>query len=302
MITKNNPKTKIIKNISAIAKQISTNSNINLKKFKILKNDQNLSLCLQDSKQKYFAKIFFKNNIESEIYWLKKTVVKNICVPKIITYDFYTNETPNGFEILEYCNNEYKINEMSNEYKYIIAKIIGQNLTKLHKIKVSNFGTRKNNNWTNKSWLDVLNNYSGINNTKITSTLFTKNEITKITKITKDPEMNIKKPVLIHGDTSTSNFIYVKNYQKPITFIDPGNIIGGDPMFDLAYAAIPIESDFYNGLKAGYESEKTMTSKENYRLDRLKLICAVSATITLTKQNQNNKLFIKCAKEQLQKI
>ena len=145
-----------------------------------------------------------------------------------------------------------------------------------------------------KTWVDTLKDYMRLEkNQKIVDKLITKKEVETINEQTiHNKKINIKKPKLIHGDVCPNNFIYSPKYKNQVVFIDPGRIIGGDPMFDLAYAKIPQETTFYNGLKTGYELKIQLTKKELYRIDKLKIVCLLSATIGYYNDNKDYKKFL----------
>ncbi len=298
---------RIMENLKDIFAEIVNKANIDLEDANLMETGYtNVSILVRDTnKQKYLMKISADDRLFAEIFWYKKVYENEINVPKIIISDYSKKEIPFMYEVLEFIEGIHTNNKVSLELQYKGAYLVGQELRQLHKIPVDGFGTiDTNGKWTKRTWTEALKEFLDIR-TKDKSALeiFTKKQIDKIYDyFLYDKKMEVRDPKLIHGDIGDDNFIYTPKENK-ITFLDPGSLIGGDPIFDLAYSSIPwSRKAFFKGIREGYEKEKLLTDEEEYRFERLKLICLFFAAVELYKKKWEYKPFVKYTKDILQKI
>ena len=254
--------------------------------------------------KKYFVKICPDDSIVTEIFWRKKAHENNIPAPRTIFADTSRNKVPFMYEVLEFIDGltlEYRCFDTYDKY----TKLIGQELRKLHSIPADGFGRIcAGSHWSCKTWREALEKHIDISKEDVARELFSAKELEKLHKyVFSDKRLDITQAKFLHGDVSTSNFIFSEKRNK-IIFLDPGNTIGGDPMMDLAYASIPsANSSFFRGIKDGYEMKSPLTGEENYRLKRLRLICLASTAVGLyLKKDRKYARFSIPAKELLEKL
>ncbi|MCK4555035.1 MAG: aminoglycoside phosphotransferase family protein [Candidatus Aenigmarchaeota archaeon] len=261
------------------------------------------SVCVSvtgSASKKYFVKICPDNSIATEIFWRKKARENNIPTPRTIFADTSRKKIPYMFEVLEFIEG-INLKYMPSEFKYVFAKLIGATLKKLHCIQVNGFGNAfTENHWNCKTWHEVLEKHMDCSMRNAALEIFTADEREKLHECTRDKRMIIMHPKLLHGDINAGNFIYSEK-RGEILFLDPGYIIGGDPMMDLARADTPsFDSVFFKGIKEGYETEIPLTNEENYRLEKLRLLCLASTAVGLCiKKDKQYAEFRKSAKEML---
>jgi fructosamine-3-kinase len=102
--------------------------------------------------------------------------------------------------------------------------------------------------------------------------ILSKKEFDKIIKFASDISISsFNPPFLLHGDITGGNVII--NSAGTVIFIDPGEIIGGDPMADLGYSQTSqCSPEFRNGVWRGYNMEEKLTPEENERFLRWKML------------------------------
>ncbi len=298
---------KIMDNQEEILPKILLKSNLKVRNCSLITKG-NINVCFQLTDhdcQKYIVRIYTNDGLFAEAFWRKKLHENKLNVPKSIYVDCSKKDIGFMYEIQEFIEGIHIDSRLPEELQYHGAYLAGQELRRHHNIAVSGFGSfDSNGKWTKKTWIEILQNYLGIRQRhKCALELFTQKEIDKIHDYAiRDKMMNTRDPKLIHGDVGHNNIIYIPEKDK-IYFLDPGRIIGGDPMFDLAYASMPwAKGLFFKGILDGYEKEKPLTSEEQYRFKRLRLICLVSNALALYSKNQKYNPFIEPARAMLKEI
>ncbi|HCP08260.1 MAG TPA: hypothetical protein DIT25_00440 [Candidatus Moranbacteria bacterium] len=167
------------------------------------------------------------------------------------------------------------VKNLDKSHQYESGIKVGEELHKMHKILMSGFG------WPIDA-KNFISKYSDFNFN------FFINKINDFIRDGCDPylrdEMNkifgneslreilsFKGPVLLHGDLASTNIIVDK--KGKCWFFDPGEIISGDPMMDLGYSQTSQNSfEFRKGVWEGYVSEKKLSSEEEIRFKKWKLL------------------------------
>ncbi len=298
---------RIIENSDVILSKIFSGLNIKAISSDLIEKG-NINICYRvtdHDHQKYVIKICTNDRLFAEVFWRKKLCDNKLNVPRQICVDYSKKEIGYMYEVLEFIDGVHINSKVSEEIQYRGAHLTGQELRKHHNIAVSGFESVDcDGKWTKKTWIETLQNYLGIRQRhKCALELFTQKEIDRICDYAiHDKMMDIQNPKLIHGDIGYNNLIYTPEKDK-IYFLDPGRIIGGDPIFDLAYASMPwAKGLFFRGIMDGYEKEKPLTSEEAHRFRKLRLICLVSNALELYLKKRKYNPFIEPARVMLEGI
>jgi len=261
---------------------ISLRLNIKTNYISVEKGGVNATLIKYQTRNKHFyVKIPQNGLVKPEVFFLNKLRKHNIPAPKIIYHDTSLGIIPYPFLILE------RIEGGQSFEKHIKDKIAieggyvyGQWLYKIHKIRVNGFGLpidTQGKAWTNRTWVAALRNFL-VKNIKPSTPekIFTETELKKIYNLTiNNSRLNIKKPVLLHGDIP-NGIMRLQPKIELLAFIDPGEIIGGDFIFDISSIYCLNEkgefgSGFMKGLLLGYTKLHKFTYEEKYRFRCLRL-------------------------------
>jgi fructosamine-3-kinase len=214
--------------------------------------------------------------------------------------DYSKKVVPYIYQVREFVDGIHANNKVSLKLQHNGAYLAGQELRKIHSISVKGFGTiNSEGKWTKANWSSTLKEFlDPYAQDKCATKIFTQQEIDKVYEHTiYNKELEIKKPWLIHGDIQDDHFVYNPEQNK-ITFIDPGSMIGGDPMFDLACSSMPWSRKvFFKGLREGYELSKPLTDYEQYRFKKLQLAYFLFASIELYRKQFDYPPFVRLTKE-----
>jgi len=184
----------------------------------------------------------------------------------------------------------------------------GEELRRLHGIKTSGFGRADaHDGWSgdNAGWnCDLfLEEVRGLISRG--GRAFSEEEMEKIISLTLNHEKlrDYKDPRLLHGDVAGDNIIYDRS-TKAVTFIDPDEVMAGDPMFDLVRSQSPkLGKEFREGVWEGYTRETPLTKEEEDRFELWRLFRqALIACRAVLKNDPQAESYAKAARELLAQI
>lgn len=267
-------------NLSSLLRETS----IDAVSINILKGgySSNVTLSVKDSRKEYFVKIASEDSLASEVYWHRLAEKYKIETPALVAFDLSKDKFPFEYEITDYVKGTALRPVKSRLYAG--GCFVGRELVKMHKIKVGGFGSvNREFKWRYRNWLSVLETERRQVDEKMAKKLFSAVEITAIDEITiYNKRLEIKIPYLLHGDLWEGNVLYLNRY-KDFVILDP-YIIGGDPMYDLAYSTVPRTSAFEKGV---YDSGilGDLTENEKYRLKALRTFCLFREAVDYASRN-----------------
>lgn len=211
-----------------------------------------------------------------------------ISTPRIIHASDDCNLIPAPWILWEWFQGKPLCGFQSDAEKRSAAVKAGQLLRRLHEISVNGFGQPKPNGaWSESNVKGIINFFvNRINNlTEKGGVVFSKEEILDIISVVDDKKLtSFNKPCLLHGDITGGNVLVAES--GDVSFIDPGEIIAGDPMSDLGYSQTTrLSSAFREGLWAGYTAKAPLTAEENGRFLRWRLLrqCVIACRAALNK-------------------
>jgi fructosamine-3-kinase len=271
---------RLMKKVDHALNLILRAHNIKADKTKVLKESYSASIpiLIITSRNKYFVKIADEEPIANEVYLYKLAEKHNVGMPRLLHYDLSRNKIPFTYYIAEYVEGLLPYN-MSKRKLYEAGYFSGKALRKIHQINVSGFGSMDNRlRWRYKNWLGALISERKLLNETVAKMILVEKEIDKIDELTiYNKEIDISMPRLMHGDLWEGNVLYRK-HPEGFVITDAGPLIGGDPLYDLAYSVIPRTAPFENGVAEGYKLDE-LTEKERYRLRMLKVFCLFKEAI-----------------------
>jgi fructosamine-3-kinase len=271
---------KLLKKLDGTLNKILAIHRIKQQKVEILSESysESVPLVVKSSKRKYFIKIADKEPIANEVYLYRLARKFNLGFPKLLYYDLSRKRIQFTYEIVEFIEGVSPY-EMSSRILYNAGIFAGMQLKKIHQIGVKGFGSVDDKfKWRCNNWLKALEVERKSVNNSMARKVFSQNEIYTVDELTLyNKAINIKHPKLLHGDLWEGNVLYLKDPRK-FLITDAGTLIGGDPMFDIAYSTAPRTPPFEKGIAEGY-GLNDITEKDMYRLNVLRAFCLFKEAI-----------------------
>lgn len=243
--------------------------------------DHNLVVQLKNDDQFFVLKVFLgtheNNSLKNNEIFYTLARKLNISVPDVICVQ-RNKVLPVPWILLSWVEGVPLHKLESKEDRYQSAIEAGKALRKIHEVTMEK-----------QSDLEAIpffeHRIQKFNETGV----FSDNIVKRILQESLESEIirGHKERKLLHGDLTGGNVIVNKDR---ITFIDPGEIIAGDPMADLAYTQTTrLSEEFRSGVFDGYTQEKALTKEEHERFLRWRLArqCIISCR-SKTKQLIND--------------
>lgn len=265
----------IFENLDEYSEKIFSATRIRPKKITLLEGETSVILKVFDGSNNIIVKIDpFPGNLFISNYFYQRLEETDVPVPKVFHFDDSCKIIPYDFQVLEFLDGT-DLRKIPTKFYKQAGVLVGKALKKVHNIKTNGFGyPLTSDRWSAKSWLESLRTNYFDSSLEKNYEIFSKDEIENIEKVTfYNERLNISLPSLIHSDVGHGNGLYLVkgNDLSLVGFIDPGGIIGGDPMFDLAVGS-NINDDFGNGIWEGYIKQPSLAREELYRFNHLKLL------------------------------
>lgn len=265
---------RIYENLSEYIYRIVQKNGFKVRDCKRLAGESNVNVRVITNKDDLIIRIspWRGELLTSNVFY--KTIIKaSIPSPKVKVYDTTLSVIPFEYQIINYIQSS----RLRYSEKHNAGMALGKILRKLHSIKGDGFGSPINEiEWKYKGWLEALQDiYQKDAFMKSKTKLYSNREIKNIERFTFfNNTLNIRKPYLLHGDISIKNCLFRtgKSNVELVALIDPGSLISGDPMLDLAMTSND-NNKFSQGVLESYDLGQ-LTSDEKYRFYHLKLLCS----------------------------
>lgn len=288
---------------------ISTDKDIIVKEVK--GEDSNSVFRIECGNLSYALKVFSDSKESGQFYTNKvfnqKMTEGNIPTPQIIHSSADCNFIPAPWILWKWFSGKPSCEIESKSERQNIAVQTGIKLRKIHEIEMSGFGridadnewSGENTKWTIDFFIKRIQNLI-----EKGGTAFSEKELLDILNVTAESNelLSFTEPRLLHGDITGGNILVSDS--EDITFIDPGEIITGDPMSDLGYSQTTrLSPIFREGVWGGYTKNNPLTEEENSRFLRWRLLrqCVIACRAVLNK-DKNAGNYINDAKTFLEEL
>ena len=175
--------------------------------------------------------------------------------------------------------------------RYLAAKVAGNLLRKIHRVSTDGFGwPTSHGGWVGNTAAWSLQFYvrRAVRNIVPRGNLFPPGELEEAFSLSALALelLDFGQPRLLHGDMTGGNVVVKSNYralENAIVFIDPGELISGDPMSDIGYSQTTrLRLEFRRGVLDGYTSSDPLSPCEYDRFLRWRLLrqCVVASCFT----------------------
>lgn len=195
---------------------------------------------------------------------------------KIIQRDLSRTTVPFAYSLESYVAG-VSVAHLADPHKVRgAARQAGRSLRRLHRHTLPAFGAPlPTGRWPTARWLTVLKQIGErLAPLPADQLLFQPEEQAAVAALIAGPKLICQKPVLVHGAFTPAVVRCTAGEHIHLeAIVDPGRVIGGDGMFDLAFALRPsLPEPWREGLYEGYLSAGPLSDDEEERLRALRLL------------------------------
>jgi Ser/Thr protein kinase RdoA (MazF antagonist) len=206
-------------------------------------------------------------------YFYARLAEWGLSVPRVLLHDDTATLIPYEAQVLTWLDG-VDLRGVPQALHRPAGTLVGRFLRTLHQIPADGFGTPYPiGGWSVSSWLDALRHDYRYRH-DVAHAVFTPAQVDVIEAATFDnARLAIGRPHLIHADVNPANVLFRTEGDTVhlVALIDPGPIVGGDPLFDLAGATNDRDA-FGSGVWDGYTEGAPLAHDEEYRYRQLLLL------------------------------
>lgn len=273
---------RLLARLGTYTEQISTGLNLRPNAATLLSMDSTrVEVRISTSSSHVKLVIAPEGDLAAEVAFLRLAAVQNLPIPRLISYDLSCSTIPFTYAIESYAGGMPLSRLEDQSLLRSAARQVGRTLRSLHQVSVPDFGRpTTTGRWSPRAWKMVLMEWLAQHDTFARAAhVLGDDGAAALRAATIDHTACIwETPYLIHGAIGPSHAIVTVGDGVHLEALNhPGNIIGGDPLFDLAWGLLPHRpAAFRQGLMEGYTARIPLSSEAMLRLDRLRLLVWVA--------------------------
>ena len=224
-------------------------------------------------------------DLAAEVFFLRALAGKHLPVPRLIGHDLSCAIVPFTYALESYAGGMPLDRLEDHSVVRVAARQLGRTLRRAHQLSAPGFGRpTTTGRWPSRTWIDTLNGWLARRAVlERAEELLGAECATAWRKATLDhPALAWERPCLIHGAVDPARAIVTVGDGVQLEALSrPGEIVGGDPLFDLAHGLLPrYPAAFRRGLIEGYTATGLLTAEQERRLQRLRLLLWVADALS----------------------
>ncbi len=236
-----------------------------------------------------------ESDMAGEVFFLRALAPHNLSIPRLIAHDLNCLTVPFSYAIENHVGGVLLSSLEDEPLIRIAARQIGRTLRRVHQLAAPGFGhPTLTGRWPARSWQAALSLWLERMDVpaQVTEVLGPETSAALWAATRDHPDLRYDRPMVIHGAVGPANaLVSVGDGVHLEALIQPGILVGGDPLFDLAYGLLPeYPAAFRQGLVEGYTVIGPLGPDQLRRLQRLKFLVRVVEIIRRAEPSQRAEL------------
>ncbi|MCS6839706.1 MAG: aminoglycoside phosphotransferase family protein [Roseiflexus sp.] len=221
------------------------------------------------------------SNLAHEVFFLRMLAAHDLPAPRLITHDLSCTSVPFTYALETYPGSLTLASLNDAALVRVAGRKIGRVLRRIHRIEAPGFGAPTSaGRWSASTWREALAHWLEQRNFDAQAEAVLGSDLAvALRSATLDhPALACAQPRVVHGAIEPSRVVISAGESVQLEgLVRPEAPVGGDPLFDLAYALSSCQSPvFRRSVLEGYEAGGTLTAEHYARLDRLRLLIDVA--------------------------
>jgi aminoglycoside phosphotransferase (APT) family kinase protein len=250
----------------------------------LYQDDQRIEVRISTRTSHVVLVIVPDGDLAAEVVFLRALSSANLPIPRLIAYDLACTSVPFTYALESYAGGTPLDCLDDGPRALVAARQVGRTLRRVHSVTAPGFGRpTTTGRWLARTWIDALRGW--LERYEIPAraeAALGGDGLAALWAATLDhPTLAWERPCLIHGAVSPARAIVtVGDGVQLEALARPGELVGGDPLFDLACGLLPRHSaSFRRGLLEGYTAAGALAREQEQRLRRLRLLLLVADTV-----------------------
>lgn len=218
-----------------------------------------------------------QGDLAAEVFFLRSMALKNLPAPRLIGYDLCPGRLPCTYALLSHVSGGPLDAVADQTLQRVAGRGIGRSLRRLHQCEAPSFGRPgPGGRWAPLGWHEALLDWLGRRMVLTRAEGLLGPELAgSLRAATLDhPDLVWTQPRALHGAVRPACALVTVGESIQLEALHrPGDLVAGDPLFDLAHALLPQHPPgFRQGLVEGYCGSGPLDLGQERRLRRLELL------------------------------
>jgi hypothetical protein len=251
----------------------------------LVDDDQRIEVRVSTPSSHIVLAIAPDGDLAPEVYWLRALAASNLPIPRLITHDLSCALVPFGYAIESYAGGAPLDWLEDGPRMRVAARQLGRTLRRSHQVAAAGFGRPSvTGRWPARTWAEALHGW--LEHTQALPRALEAlgaEGLAALRAATLDhPALAWERPYVLHGAVGPSRALVTVGETTQVEALTrPGELVGGDPLFDLAHALLPGHPEpFRQGVREGYTALGPLAADQEARLLRLGLLLRVADTLS----------------------
>ncbi len=225
-----------------------------------------------------------ETDLAAEVYWLRALAATNLPIPRLIAHDLSCSVAPFTYAIESYASGAPLDWLEDGPRMRVVARQIGRTLRRTHQVAAAGFGRPTTaGRWPARGWGDALRAWlGGLDFWPRAGELLGAELADALRAATIDhPALACERASVLHGAIEPARALVTVGESAQIEALTrPGDMVGGDPLFDLAHALLSRHpAAFRQGVREGYTAMGALAPEHEGRLRRMGLLLEACAAM-----------------------
>lgn len=224
------------------------------------------------------------SDMAAEVFWLRALQEKHLPVTRLISHDLSCTTVPFSYALTAFVGGVLLSTIDDEPRMRVAARQLGRTLRRSHQIAAPGFGRpTQTGRWPRQDWRTALEGWlarAGV--LEQAQEILGESMLAAVRAATLEhPALECGDARVIHGAVAPSRAIVTTGDAIQLeALVRPGQIVGGDPLFDLAHALLPHHpAAFRQGLTEGYAAVGPLDPAQRQRLRRIGLLVLLADTL-----------------------
>ncbi len=234
-----------------------------------------------------------EGDLAAEVAWLRALNSTTLPVPRLITHDLSLGTIPFSYTIESYVSGAPLDWVAEAPRVRVLARQVGRTLRRSHQVAAAGFGRPAvSGRWPSRTWPEALRAWLGDLWPRAVEVLGAAGAAALAAATIDHPSLECARAQVLHGAVAPHRALVTVGETTQLEALTrPGEIVGGDPIFDLAHAVQPHHPEpFRQGVREGYDAMGPIGRVEEARLARLGLLLRAADTLRRANPSEMNAL------------